>query len=347
MVKSLKLAALVAALGVAALPVQAANLTAETTAGGGAPHLSVTHFAEAAAAEGVADLQVLAGQTLTNSVLNVAEGKSDMASAPLILPFLLKLGAGPYAAKKKEGAELSANLRALWPYNFGGFALLAFDSKGITSWDQLAGKTIYNGPPRGAALTMSRNMLQLVAGIKEGTDYKGIQVNWGQRTKTVLEGAADATLIPATIPSDWIVAAQAAGKVTVISIPKEKFEGEPFQRWATAPGMAPLEIKATDMGYGDGVTIVSEDGIYRTVVTTGAEVVNKSMSDEMAKSLVSVYIKHMEGLKAKAPWAKHLNVGVLDAKASGFCGANPLKYHAGAVAAWEEAGYTVPDCAKP
>ena len=28
------------------------------------------------------------------------------------------------------------------------------------------------------------------------------------------------------------------------------------------------------------------------------------------------------------------------------CGPNPLKYHPGAVAAWEEAGYTIPDCAK-
>jgi hypothetical protein len=29
-----------------------------------------------------------------------------------------------------------------------------------------------------------------------------------------------------------------------------------------------------------------------------------------------------------------------------MCGLNPLKYHPGSVAAWEEAGYTIPDCAK-
>ena len=31
---------------------------------------------------------------------------------------------------------------------------------------------------------------------------------------------------------------------------------------------------------------------------------------------------------------------------SGMCGANPIKYHKGAVRAWEEAGYKIADCAK-
>ncbi|MEZ5658013.1 MAG: TAXI family TRAP transporter solute-binding subunit [Burkholderiaceae bacterium] len=347
MIKQFNLAAIALAIGVAALPVQAANLTAETTSPGSAPNLSIGHLAEISAATGIADLQVLSGQTLTNSVLNVAEGRSDIASAPLILGFLLKLGAGPYAAKKKEGAALAANLRALWPYNFGGYALMAFDSKGINSWDQLKGKTIYNGPPRGAALTMARTMLQLVGDVKEDKDYKGLQVNWGQRSKTILEGAADAVLIPATVPADWIVSAQAAGKVTIISIPKDKFESEAFQKWATSPGVAPFSIPIAEMGYADGVTVVSEDGVYRTVVTTGAEMVNKSMSNDMAKALTAAYIKNIDSLKSKTPWAKHLNIGVLDPKLSGFCGPNPVKYHPGAVAAWEEAGYKVPDCAKP
>ncbi|MEZ5652482.1 MAG: TAXI family TRAP transporter solute-binding subunit [Burkholderiaceae bacterium] len=343
----LKQTAIALAIGAIAVPAQAVNLTAETTGSGSAPYLSVTHLAEIAAENKIADMQVQSGQTLTNSVLNVAEGKSDIAAAPLGLTFLLKLGAGPYAAKKKEGAELAGRLRALWPYNFGGYALMAFDSKGIDSWDQVKGKTVYNGPPRGAALTTARQMMQLVTGFQEGQDYKGLQVNWGQRTKTILEGSADANLIPATIPADWIVAAQAAGKVTVMSIPKDRFETPEFERWSSSPGVAALTIPVADMGYGDGVTVVSEDGIYRTVVTTGAEVVNASMSNEMAKALTAAYIKTMDALQAKVPWGKHLGIGVLDAKRSGFCGAMPLKYHPGAVAAWEEAGHKVPDCAKP
>ena len=53
--------------------VQAAeNLTAETAAPGGSIHLSMAHLAEVAAEAGVANIQVADGQTLTNSIQNVA-----------------------------------------------------------------------------------------------------------------------------------------------------------------------------------------------------------------------------------------------------------------------------------
>ena len=42
-----------------------------------------------------------------------------------------------------------------------------------------------------------------------------------------------------------------------------------------------------------------------------------------------------------------LNFGNIDVKVAGLCGPNPVKFHRGAVRAWEEAGHKVPDCAKP
>ena len=69
-------------------------LTAETAAPNVTPGISIISLSEAAAKAGVADIQVSSGQTLTNSVQNVAEGKSDIAAAPFILPFLLSRG-GP------------------------------------------------------------------------------------------------------------------------------------------------------------------------------------------------------------------------------------------------------------
>ena len=66
-----------------------------------------------------------------------------------------------------------------------------------------------------------------------------------------------------------------------------------------------------------------------------------------AKGLTKAHIDTLERLRAKAPFAKHAGYGIVDAVKSGMCGPNPLKYHAGAVAAWEEAGYKIDDCAKP
>ena len=67
------------------------------------------------------------GQTLTNSV-NVAEGKSDIAAAPFVLPFLMSRAVGPYANGKEKGAELAANLQVLYTYRIACQSLYAYNS---------------------------------------------------------------------------------------------------------------------------------------------------------------------------------------------------------------------------
>jgi hypothetical protein len=340
------------ALGMAALLSTAAqaaeNLTGETASPGGSIHLSMSHLAEVAAEAGVANIQVADGQTLTNSVQNVAEGKTDVAGTPYILPFLLSKGRGPYSKLGAEkGAELASNLRALYPVTLGIFALYSYDSTGLKGWGDLEGKTIYNGPPRGAAVANARAVIQLATGLKEGAGYKGVQVNWGQAVKTITDGSADAVVLPILVPDSRITAALAAGNMTVWSTPKDKWETEGFQKYLRAPGSAPFTLDMSEMDLGSGVTIKSDDGTFRGLATIGGDIVHKDMSFDVAKGLTKAHIDTLDRLKAKAPFAKHAGYGVVDVVKSGMCGPNPLKYHAGAVAAWEEAGYKIDDCAKP
>ncbi len=327
----------------------AENLTAETASPGGSIHLSMAHLAEAASEAGIANIQVADGQTLTNSIQNVAEGKTDIAGTPYILPFLLSKGRGPYSKLGEEkGAELAGNLRALYPVTLGIFAMYAYDSKGLGGWDDLEGRTIYNGPPRGAALTNARSIIQLATGLKEGEGYKGVQVNWGQAVKTITDGSADAVVLPILFPDSRITQALASGNMTVWSTPKDKWESEGFQKYLKAPGSAPFTLEASKATLGEsGVTLVTEDGTFRGLATIGGDIVNKDMPFELAKALTKAHIDTLDQLKAKAPFARYAGYGEVDVVRSGMCGANPLKYHAGAVAAWEEAGYTIEDCAKP
>ena len=78
------------------------NLTAETASPGGATHLSPAHMTEIAGTKGIANIQLADGQTLTNSIQNVAEGKTDIAATPYILPFLMSRGVGPYGSLGKK-----------------------------------------------------------------------------------------------------------------------------------------------------------------------------------------------------------------------------------------------------
>lgn len=343
-----KLAGVCLATALAATSAQAqANLTAETSSPGNSPHVSIIHLAEATATAGVASLQVQEGQTLTNSVQNVAEGRTDISAMPMILGFLMSKGRGPYAALGEEkGAELAGNLRALVPYNAGAYGLLALESEGISSWDDLAGKNVWNGPPRGAALVNARQAIFLAAGLKDGEDYTGHQDNWGQLSGRLVDGSMDAFVVPLTFPSGRATTMQAAGDIVIVSTPIETFESEAFKKVFNAPGNVPIVLDWADSGYSEGVRLVSEDNFYRGIGTAFADVVHKDMDFDLVKSLVATYIETIPQLKERTPYMKNINVGVLEADASGFCGINPLKYHPGAVAAWEDAGYTVPDCAK-
>ena len=94
--------------------------------------------------------------------------------------------------------------------------------------------------------------------------------------------------------------------------------------------------------------MVSEDDMFRGVATVGGEVVRKEMDEELAYQLTKAVLDNLDAIKAKTPFLPAVGLGVVeDTATTGMCGPMPLKYHPGAVRAWEEAGFTVPDCAKP
>ena len=335
-----------AAMGlVASTGVAQTILSAETGPPGTVPFTAMTTLAEVASDEGIANFQVSDSQTATNSVQNVAEGKTDIAVMPLILPFLMQRGAGPYTKLGAEkGAELVSNIRVLHTYNYGGFGLYAYNSASVKGWDTVAGKTILNGPPRGAALTNSRGILTLVSGVDDGKGYKGIQDNWGQMAKTITDGSADGMMLPVTFPDARITRSLAAGDMTLWSIPKDIWEGEGMQKYISSPGTIGLVFDLSNLPPQKGLTIVSEDGMWRSPSSVGAEAVHKDMDFETAKALTAAVIANTEQFLTKVPYMATTNVGSVGL---GMCGAVPVKYHPGAVAAYEEAGITVPDCAKP
>ena len=338
----------VIALGLGTAANAQVNLTAETASPGSAPGVSVISLSEVAAKYNVADIQVTTGQTLTNSVQNVAEGKSDIAAAPFVLPFLMSRAVGPYAKVGKEkGAELTSNLRVLYTYRIACQSLYAYDSSNFPGYEGIKGARIFNGPPRGAALTNARDLVRLVTGLEEKKDYTGIQVNWGQAVKTIQDGSASAFVLPVSFPDGRMTAAMASGDMTMWSMPKAAFEGEAFGKFTKRPGTVAVTLPISDMGWSSGVTVKSEDDSFRCPGTVGGEIVNASMDFDTAKALTKAFL---DGLKevyhAKAPFMLNSWHGETDIALTDMCGLNPLKYHPGAVAAWEEAGHEIPSCAK-
>lgn len=326
------------------------NLTYHTAGAGTTVALSATALVEFAAERNIANIQLKDGQTGTNFTKDLAEGKIDLASGPFILPFLLSRAAGPFASVDKEkGAELAGNIQLLYPYTLSVFSLYAYNAKGISGWDDLAGRKILNGPPRGAATGNSRALGQVFGGVKHDSDYESVTVSWNQASAAIVDGTADAALLGVQFPGPRETRNVAAGAMTMWSMPKAKFESGPAQKLLNKPGSAAYEVPISNIrkALGDGWTVLSEDDTFRGMAVTGGDFANKSMDEELAYQLTKAHIENIDKVKAMAPFMSTLNFGNVDVKVAGLCGPNPVKFHPGAVRAWEEAGVTIADCAKP
>ena len=73
--------------------------------------------------------------------------------------------------------------------------MYAYNAKGMSGWDDLKGRKILNGPPRGAATSNSRALAQFFGGAKHGEDYESVTVNWNQASAAIVDGTADAAVL--------------------------------------------------------------------------------------------------------------------------------------------------------
>lgn len=330
-----------------------ATLTAETTTPGSTPHYIDTTLAAALDSAGVATLQITEGATLTNSVQAVAEGRLDMAPAPLILPFLLSRGIGPYSGIGPEkGAELASNIRAIF-FNAASAQMLGYyNSNPIENIRDLQGKRIWNGPPRGAALTSGRAMIQLLSGIKDGEGYEGVQSPWPDTVSSITGGGIDAWTIPEGLPSGRQISIAAAGGITIHDVPSDLLASELGQQIVAAPGHAPYSVPIDEFraAYeGNDITVVVDDDSFDSFATAFAQIVPASMDETLVYEVTKAYLGAKNRFLTGSPRGQYifLSFGDLDGVSQGACGAVQIKMHPGAIRAYEEAGHSVADCLRP
>ena len=138
----------------------------------------------------------------------------------------------------------------------------------------------------------------------------------------------------------------ASGDMTIYSMPIAAYEGEGFRQAEQAPGHRGVACPHRTFGYSGRVTLVSEDDMFRGPGTVGGEIVNTSMDFDTAKALTKAFIDNLDSVYRKKTHSCQARSGEIDVAKTDAGGLNPIKYHPGAVAAWEEAGYKLPDLAK-
>lgn len=322
--------AIAAALAVSGGIAQAQSLSLE---GGGAASLTgivPQTYAQFTAAEGV-NLQVILGQALTRSALKVAAGQLDVAVVPPDAYNAMKAGVGPYADLADQAKSMAPNLRALFGFPGGTFHAVAWADSGIDSWDDLAGKRVYIGPPAGAANRQISGMISAASGgLMPDADYEAFRAPWDAAQQSFQDGQYDVYVGSIAVGSQMLNELSLQREIVILGIPEEVMETDVWAQYVEESAMAPTVIPAgTYSGQANG------DADLIAVATSMMMAVNASMDDETAYKLTKAFWDNLDAMKNANALMQSIDSSQPFANLS-------AALHPGAVRYYEEAGIEVP-----
>ncbi len=322
----------VASTGLLANTAHAQIYKGETAGAGGPPHTMFVTFAKHAADAGV-NIQVNAGKTLTKAMLSAGRGKLDFYSGVPGLVALMSGGKKMYK-KTKDAPEAAKNLRAVLGFKAGVYHPVTLDGSGITDWKDIKGKTVFTGPPSGAAAATSELVIKLITGYEPNKDYKAVRLSWGEGIAALRDKKIAMMMRPADIGSALIQQFGLSGKFRVLSIPDSVVASEGMKKLFGRPGRG---LAAFDGSVYKGQLTkgkINALGFFQFVGT------RKGVADDVVYKATKAFWENLDKVHAAAYFLKDVS------KKTAFIAVN-VPLHPGAYRYYKEAGFNIPKTLMP
>ncbi len=326
-----------AAATAAALPraAMATELLRMSTLGPGtSPNLVMTTFANIINQDlDDYEIQINATGAATRHVLEVAMGNTAFCMSS---PALHSLMANQRAMFEPidQAPELATRLRTVLNFPMGVYHIAVYESSGITSLDQAAGKRVFLGPPGGAAYATMSRLFEAVTGLVAGTDYEAVQLGWDAAAASFQDGNLDIYCNPTNAPSPVLTQIAVTNEIRFLGIPADQLETEAVQGLANRPGFGLGTLPAGV--YGDNQ--VNEEDTTTLRVTVGI-VTNQDADEEMIYQMTSTFFDGVTAMRDGAPWLAAITP-------EGAVADINVPLHPGALRALEELGVAIPDAAR-
>ncbi|MEX3314092.1 TAXI family TRAP transporter solute-binding subunit [Sulfitobacter sp. PS-8MA] len=325
------------AAALAALPggAYAKDILRMSTLGPGtSPNLVMTTFANIVnGALPDYEIQLNATGAATRHVLEVAMGRSDFCMSSPAIHALMRRQAAMYE-KIDQAPELVKNLRTVLNFPMGVYHIAVYDSSGITSIDQIAGKRVFLGPPGGAAYATMARLFKAVAGLEEGSDYEAVKLGWDAAAAAFQDGNIDVYCNPTNAPSPALTQIAVTNKIRFLGITDEALETEGVQALVGRPGFSAATLPAGIYGANQ----VNDADVTTLGVTVGI-VTNKDADEEMVYQMTKAFYDGVQEAGDSAPWLRAITP-------EGAVQDINLPLHPGALRALTELGVDIPDAAK-
>ncbi len=279
------------------------------------------------------EIQINATGAATRHALEVAMGKTAFCmSSPALHALMVNQQA--MFEKIDQAPELAKNLRAVLNFPMGVYHIAVYESSGITSMDQAAGKRVFLGPPGSAAYSTMERLFEAVTGLKADTDYEALKLGWDAAAASFQDGNLDIYCNPTNAPSPVLTQIAVTNPIRFLGIPQDQLESEAITALASRPGFGLATLPAGI--YGDN-QVNSED--TTTLRVTVGIITNQDADEEMIYQMTKTFYAGVEEMRDSAPWLRAITpeAAVQDIN---------MPLHPGSLRALEELGVTIPDAAR-
>ncbi|MCW4627843.1 TAXI family TRAP transporter solute-binding subunit [Marinomonas rhodophyticola] len=267
------------------------------------------------------DIQLSTGQTLTKSLLKLAQGSLDSAAVPPSAFSAMQRGEGPYIKMSNKAKDMSHNVRALFTIPGSYFHAITRADSGIKSWPDAKGKRVFIGPPGGSA-NQQIVALAKAGGTDEG-DYEPIKAPWGAATQSYQDGQFDVYVGTFGLGSQSVTELSLSSDIRILSLSGEKMtpnKDSGMQAAVIPPNTYPGQVN-------DAPAIT-----WQTVMMMA---VRKDIADDVAYKLTKYYIENRLTLA-------ELNSNFRDLPVTDYFAGVNAPLHPGAVRYYQEIGVEIP-----
>jgi TRAP transporter TAXI family solute receptor len=284
-----------AAMGALALGLMAGAAAAElykvtSIAPGTAPFIVNTAIAKVVNTH-VEDVEFQIGATgaATKHFVDAAMGKVDFLFGSSTINWLLVNHLGPYQSFT-NGPELESNVGMIFAYQIGPYHYITRADSGIMSLDDLRGRSVFAGPPGGAATGVVLRAIEEATGIKP-EEMEVQQFGFDAAMQAFQDDKLDVIVLSTNVPSPSVQQFALTKQIRILNVPLEKVTIR------TNVGGTANEI-APD-AYGD-------NQVNETPVTTHGAIVNFSagmhVDEEVVYEVTRAIWENLDEIHETAQW---------------------------------------------
>jgi len=279
------------------------------------------------------EIQVSVGKPATKSAIDAAKGKVDLFLTAPTINFFMQKQAAMYK-KVKDAPELNKNLRGFINYPLGPYHIVVYEESGIKSLNDFKGKTVFLGPPAGAATTVATQIVTGATGLKPGEDFEVVRFDWKSAETAFLDRQMDVYIGPTTVPSPSIQQFALVSPIRILGISDEAFKSEPIQKALGLPGRTIIDIPA---GIYDNQV---NEGPVRSIGSWVGLGSHKDLDADLVYTMMKTFWENIGEVHATADWMKVIT------KESALQEMN-IPLHAGAYRYYKEQGWDIPEALIP